>query len=255
MKNRIAAILSAAVLALAAAACSAKSEFHADLINEDQGVKATAVNASKGSSATTSLEIKEGEKMVVTSALTKGAISFTASSGASEMPSVDWKFDGSGTTEYQMEPGSYTLTFTAADNGTEGTLTVTKEQDDSLEAVSADDGQNPIMNFIGTYASGRCAILVEADGMEKSKFTVTWGSSAWQSSEWTMSGVLDTDTLTVNYTDGVRKDLEFKEDGTIGKETVVYENGTGSFKIEGSKLIWTDDNEHAADDLVFEYAN
>ena len=81
MKNRIAAMLAMAMIAFTAAGCSGKSEFRTDLINGDQGVKATAENASKGSSASTALEIREGEKMTVVSDLSRGAIAFTASSG------------------------------------------------------------------------------------------------------------------------------------------------------------------------------
>ena len=59
-------------------------------------------------------------------------------------------------------------------------------------AAVEEDGQNPVMNFVGNYTCDRAAMLVEADGTENAKFTVTWGSSAWEHSEWTMSGKLDT---------------------------------------------------------------
>lgn len=118
--------------------------------------------------------------------------------------------------------------------------------------ATADDGQNPIMNFVGTYASGRASILVEADGADGAKLTVTWGSSASEHSEWVMSGKFDPDTLTIEYSDCVRKDIEFAEDGSVKSETVVYENGFGNahFDDDGN-LRWKDDEEHMADDMVF----
>lgn len=125
----------------------------------------------------------------------------------------------------------------------------------SEPAGSADaaepDGQNPIMNFVGDYASGRAAIHVEADGADGAKFFVTWGSSASEHSEWTMSGKFDPDTLTVEYTDCVREDVTFAEDGSVASEVVVYENGFGTIHFENGDLYWKDDEEHMADDMVF----
>ncbi len=37
----------------------------------------------------------------------------------------------------------------------------------SEEAAGADDGQNPVMNFIGKYGSYRATILVEAEGADR----------------------------------------------------------------------------------------
>ena len=117
--------------------------------------------------------------------------------------------------------------------------------------AAPDDGQNPVMNFVGTYASGRAAIHVEPDGMDGAKLSVNWGSSAWEHSEWTMSGKFDPDTLTIEYSDCVRKDVAFAEDGSVASETVVYENGMGTVHFENDNLYWKDDEEHVADDMVF----
>ena len=122
------------------------------------------------------------------------------------------------------------------------------------DAAPVEDGQNPVMNFIGVYGGGRPSILVECEGQENAKFTVTWGSSAFESSEWTMSGKLDLDTLTVAYDNCTRIDRVFKEDGSAETETVVYENGTGRvvFDAEHYSLTWEDDQEHMADGMVLE---
>ncbi len=115
----------------------------------------------------------------------------------------------------------------------------------------AEDGQNPVMNFVGNYACDRASILVEADGADGAKISVQWGSSAWEHSEWTMSGRFDPDTLTIEYSDCVRKDVAFAEDGSVDSETVVYENGVGTIHFENDNLYWKDDEEHMADDMVF----
>ena len=123
----------------------------------------------------------------------------------------------------------------------------------------AEDGQNPVMNFVGNYASGRASMLVEATDMNHgTKISVTWGSNAAEHSEWTMSGEFDEESLTVTYSDCTRKDVVFNEDGSIKSETVGYENGKGKIIFSedgGLSLTWQDDTEHAADDMVFEYVS
>ena len=117
-----------------------------------------------------------------------------------------------------------------------------------------EDGQNPIMNFIGNYGYERATMEVSALGMEKSGITVWWSSSAAEHYEWTMTGVLDADALTLEYTDCVKKDVVFNEAGEVVSETVLYENGTGTvrFFMDGH-VEWEDAMEHAADGAVFEW--
>ena len=88
------------------------------------------------------------------------------------------------------------------------------------ETGSEEDGQNPIMNFIGSYACGRAGIDVEAVGMEGAKFLVHWGSSAFESANWEMSGSLDPETLVVTYSDCKKTILTFSEDGESSTEKI-----------------------------------
>lgn len=115
------------------------------------------------------------------------------------------------------------------------------------------DGQNPVMNFVGTYGCDRATMIVECKGADEAQFTVTWSSSAATHAEWTMSGKLDTDKLTVDYTDCVKKEVTFNEDGSVASEDVIYEDGTGTitFSAEDYTLTWDDAKEHAADGMVF----
>ena len=134
------------------------------------------------------------------------------------------------------------------------TLAVTEDADliAVFESASSDDGQNPVMNFVGWYSSARPIVFVECEGDDGARFTVTWSGSAWESSEWTMSGVFDEETLSVSYANARRTDRAFGEDGEIVSEKLVYENGSGSFRFsEGDTLRWEDETEHMADDIVF----
>ena len=123
-------------------------------------------------------------------------------------------------------------------------------------AAPVEDGQNPVMNFVGEYSAGRPWLLVEADGEKGAKITVRWGSSAFETSVWVMHGEFDEAALTVRYADGVRTDYAFREEGKEETETVRYENGTGRFVFhdgDALSVTWEDDKEQAGKDLTFEW--
>lgn len=247
-------IVCASILALSCVAC-AEEKFSTELTNDDKGFILTAENASKGTSVGAGMDVLEGEHVIVTGNVTSGAVQFRMVKDGSDKPSVDWTFTGTNEEiEYDVDPGSYMVGFTSSENKTTGNVSViTKEHVASNEA----DGQNPIMNFIGVYAMDRCSIEVSAaDDKDGAKFIVQWGSSAAEHSEWHMSGTFDTNTLTVHYDNCEKKDVVFKEDGSVESETVVYQNGKGSFTFNNEKasLTWNDEEEHAADDMVFEWA-
>lgn len=134
--------------------------------------------------------------------------------------------------------------------------TQTPEAAESADAVE-EDGQNPVMNFVGDYACDRASLLVEATDMQDgARVTVTWPSSAAEHSEWVMTGKFDPETLTITYSDCVKTDFVFNEDGSIDSETVAYENGKGTFTFSDEdtlSLTWDDAEEHIADDVVFEF--
>ena len=124
---------------------------------------------------------------------------------------------------------------------------------------AADDGQNPVMNFVGNYSCDRASIFISAEGEENgASAIVTWGSSAWESSSWMMSGTFDAETLRFEYHDCVRTDYVYNEDGEATSQTEVYTGGHGfMFFSDGDPitLTWQDDQEHIADGMVFEYTD
>lgn len=125
------------------------------------------------------------------------------------------------------------------------------------ESTGEEDGQNPVMGFIGPYAYGRAGMYIEPDGGHNARVSVAWGSGAREHSEWTMSGPFDEKTLTITYSNCVRKDLVFNENGEVESETIAYENGTGTITFqegENISLVWKDDQDHMADDGVFTWS-
>lgn len=123
---------------------------------------------------------------------------------------------------------------------------------------AADEGQNPVMNFVGNYVCGRACITIGAtDEKNGADATVTWSSSAAENSAWVMSGTFDPDTLQFEYHDCVRTDYVYNESGDVDSQEEVYTGGHGFMTFtEGDPLTltWQDDQEHVADDMVFEYA-
>ncbi len=167
------------------------------------------------------------------------------------------------------EPKTFTLTAVPGDgwffvkwtlNGEEYSqdeqITLEVSEDTDLVAVFefAEDGQNPVMNFIGPYVCDRARALVEADGSDGARITIKWGSSAWELGRWVIAGPFDADTLTVDYTDCVMSVLTYGDDGELKSEAVEYENGTGRIVFDGAgSFTWHDDMSER-DDMVFEWS-
>ena len=125
------------------------------------------------------------------------------------------------------------------------------------KSAEPDDGQNPVMNFVGYYVCDRANVYIGAEGDEGANAIVTWSSSAWENSSWMMSGTFDPETLQFEYHDCVRTDYVYDENGEATSETEVYTGGHGfMFFNEGDPLTltWQDDQESIADGMVFEYA-
>ena len=120
-----------------------------------------------------------------------------------------------------------------------------------------DDGQNPVMNFIGYYVCDRANVFIDTDGDEGASAIVTWNSSAWENSTWVMSGTFDSETLQFEYHDCVRTDYEYEENGDVKSQEEVYTGGHGFMTFSDGTpltLTWQDDQENIADGMVFEYA-
>lgn len=126
-------------------------------------------------------------------------------------------------------------------------LGVASDELSSGDAAAADeDGQNPIMNFVGPYACDRASMMVEASGQSDAKITINWASSASENSEWVITGAFDPDKLTVNYTDAVKTNYVYNSDGSVKSQEVEYSDGIGRiiFSDTGqSSCVWENENE------------
>lgn len=127
--------------------------------------------------------------------------------------------------------------------------------DDAEEADAASDSAEPaeevshdFADYTGIYGAGRCSIEIGGD-KDNATISVTWGSSAAEASVWTMSGSFDPDTLRINYSDSVKANRVYDENGEVASETVEYENGVGRIQFFGDgTLAWQDEQE--ADQLI-----
>ena len=149
---------------------------------------------------------------------------------------------------------------TGTDKGLEPKATAT---DDQLSLVldrwqatltGAGDGQNPVMNFIGEYAAGRAHARIEADGAENARITIEWSSSAWELTRWVMSGKLNNETLTVDYTDCVKSKVTYGDSGELVSEVTEYENGTGKIVFAGDSTFTWKGDQSEQEELVFEWS-
>ena len=146
------------------------------------------------------------------------------------------------------------------DFSTEAQITVNLDESADFVAVftyggDSDDGQNPVMNFVGEYACDRAHALVEAVGEEDALITIEWGSSAWELARWVITGTLDTEDLTVAYTGAVKSIVTYDDNGEIAEEKTEYEDGTGTvaFSYEDNSFTWHEDGADR-EDMVFAWA-
>ena len=141
------------------------------------------------------------------------------------------------------------------DFSTEPVITVLLDESADYVAVFEEDAdwQNPVMNFIGEYQSGRAHALVECFGDDEAWITIEWGASAWELARWAIVGRLDTDTLTIEY-EGANKIIVTVDDS--GEENVedVYGDGTGTITFhDDGTFTWHEDQSEYGADMLFEW--
>ena len=105
-------------------------------------------------------------------------------------------------------------------------------------------------SYLHTWICDRCSIEIK-----KSKkayvATITWGSSAFETSFWTYPCTFDKKTTSLVCKGGaVHKDVTYSDDGKE-KTKIIYKDGSGSFKIVSGTLRWTDDKENSGEGMCF----
>lgn len=114
----------------------------------------------------------------------------------------------------------------------------------SESTTNPDEAKYNINDFVGEYGNGRGGIDIKANGNDYMTVKIHWASSAWEWSDWTMSGSFDAAKGVLEYSDGVLVSSTASDEGeTDSKEE--YNNGTGRFIFKRednvSSLIWEDD--------------
>ena len=122
------------------------------------------------------------------------------------------------------------------------------------QAAAEEDGQNPVMNFVGVdHTAVSVEAMVEAEGMENAKITITYAGSPWFHTQTVMSGRFDPETFTIEFADAARTEYTYKSDGSVAEENPVYTEGTGKavFDPEENKFTLTEQIGAGEDETVY----
>lgn len=78
--------------------------------------------------------------------------------------------------------------------------------------------------------------------LDENGIVCNWSSSASETTEYRLPAEYDKENARLTYVNGVRTDTVYESE-TKSSSTVIYEDGTGYFEIDGNKLIWYNDKE------------
>ena len=119
-----------------------------------------------------------------------------------------------------------------------------------VEEATSEEGQRQVEAFEGQYYAGRGNLSITGHDDGEYLIEVWWGSSASENSQWVMHGQYDESTATITYSDCVKEDFVLGDNGEPTSDEIAYTDGTGSIKIvDDSTIMWTDDQDHIADDV------
>lgn len=121
---------------------------------------------------------------------------------------------------------------------------------------AAEDIQDPIAAFEGTWIAGRAMLTIE-NLDDVIHCTIRWGSSASEETEWTYEAMYDevTGGLTTFET-GIKTNRVYGDGGAVISEEVVFNDGAANFTLnDDDTLTWTDFKETPGEnELIFERA-
>ena len=186
-----------------------------------------------------------------------------------EAPEIDPEYPMQSAQINLAEPATHTLiawpqagnvfvkwTKNGEDFSTEPQITVLLEESADFVAVFEEDPdwQNPVMNFIGDYQCDRARAHIECAGYEDAVVTIEWAGSASEVARWDIYGTLDTETLTIEYSNCPKTHITYAENGEEVNRETVYEDGSGTivFNDDGT-FTWHEDQSESGEDMVFEW--
>ena len=125
-----------------------------------------------------------------------------------------------------------------------------------ISIVSAEEEFLPVPEpakaFEGVWQCDRATIELywEEEGF---RALITWGSSAWEHTEWQYSCYYhEEDNTLVAVPFGIRTDIVYGDDGELVSATDIYDDGEAVFSLDADGyLIWQDMKENAGDGMRF----
>ena len=184
-------------------------------------------------------------------------------------PEIDTEYPSQSAQVNLAEPAAYTFvawpqagnvfvkwTKNGEDYSTEAMITELLEESADYVAVFEEDPdwQNPVMNFVGEYQCDRAHAVVECFGNEDAWITIDWAGSASELARWDITGRLDPETLTIEYTGCTKSHVVYNEDGDVESEEPEYEDGSGTIVFnENGTFTWHEDQSETGYDMVFEW--
>lgn len=122
--------------------------------------------------------------------------------------------------------------------------------DTPAEPANNEDGQNPVMNIIGTYQNDRCTMTVEAIGTNGAKISAYWGDTARDGFQWELTGTFDDTTNRINYADAKKTSVTYTDVDQFTENEVLFDNGKGYIQVNDDyTLTWNDEQDA---DMAFE---
>ena len=234
-------------------------------VSEDGGTITFAVEGG-GTWRFTEMELEEASIFVSVNTEGWGNIDYAE---GEEAPEIDTEYPFQSAQINLAEPATYTFvawtepgvrfvkwTKNGEDFSDEAQITVLLDESADFVAVFEDDPdwQNPVMNFVGEYQCDRAHATVECFGKTDAWIVIEWGSSAWELAHWDIVGTLDTETLTIEYSNCTRQTVTFDDSGEVASQETVYDDGTGSITFhEDGSFTWHDDRSENENDMVFEW--
>ena len=214
-------------------------------------------------------EVEMGTATIFVTANTEGFGNIEYAEGE-EAPEIDPDFPSQSVMINLDEPATHTFVAwpdagsvfvkwmkDGEDFSTDPQITVLLDESADYVAVFEEDPdwQNPVMNVIGEYQSGRAHATVECFGAEDAWITIEWGSSASETARWDIVGRLDTETMTIEYTGCPMNMITYDENGEEVNREQVREEGSGTIVFgDDQTFTWHEDQSDYEEDMVFEWA-
>lgn len=116
--------------------------------------------------------------------------------------------------------------------------------DPSAAAVSGKDYEGGWYDVV----SQRCGMVITPLSDNQYKVDISWGSSAYESTEWTMTAEFDKSDGTLRYTDGKSQTVCYDTEDSEPVYDVHYTDSTGYLKFVKDRIFWSDEKDPETSD-------